>query len=94
MQTRFNAQTIANQCLELVTGDETGKPHNIIHEDGRVVVGVVKEFSNHYDGRLKLHLYDGRYVSWRLPQHVIDAVGRRIYVAGVGNSVQEGWDYV
>lgn len=94
MQTRFDAQAIAEQCLELVTGDDNGQPHSIIHETGDFVVGVVKSFSNHYDGRLKLHLYDGRYVSWRLPQHVIDNIANIIRIDGNDGNYPERWDHV
>lgn len=94
MQTRFSVKDIVKQCLDLVTGDERGEPHNIIDERKGVIQGVVESFSNHYDGRLKLHLYDGQVVSWRLPQSVIDDVAKQIHVAGNVGTVPKGWDYV
>lgn len=94
MQSRFNVRYVVKQCLELVTGDANGKPHAIIDERKGVMYGVVESFSNHYDGRLKLHLYDGQVVSWRLPQSVIDDVAKQIHVAGNVGTVPKGWDYV
>lgn len=95
MQSRFNAQAIASQCLDLITLSECGEAHLMLNENGEALAGIVKDFSNHYDGRLKLHLYDGRYVSWRLPQHVIDAVSNIIRVDGnSGTTAPKGWDYV
>lgn len=95
MQTQFNAQAIADQCLTLVAPSECGGAHLMLSEDGKELAGIVKDFSNHYNGRLKLHLYDGRYVSWRLPQHVIDSVADIIRIDGNdGNPVPQGWSHV
>jgi hypothetical protein len=67
----------------------------MLSEGGKEIAGIVKDFSNHYTGRLKLHLYDGRYVSWRLPQHVIDRVADIIRVEGnIGTRTPKGWDHV
>ena len=94
MQSRFNVKDIVRQCLDLVTGDINGNPHNILDERKGTIQGVVESFSNHYDGRLKLHLYGGQVASWRLPQSVIDDVAREIHVAGNVGTVPRGWDHV
>ena len=95
MQTQFNPHDIADQCLALVTGDDRGYAHNIVHENGQIVVGVVKSFSNHFKGRLKLHMWHGRYATWRLPQHVIDIVSSLIQVEGNdAKPAPKGWTHV
>lgn len=95
MVTQFDPQTIASQCLNLISPSECGGAHLILHENGEAIAGIVKDFSNHYNGRLKLHLYDGRYVSWRLPQHVIDSIANIIRIDGnSGTTAPRGWDYV
>ena len=95
MQTQFNAQAIADQCLDLISPTEYRTGHLMLNENGTEVSGVVKDFSNHYTGRLKLHLYDGRYVSWRLPQHVIDKIADIIRIEGnAGTSAPKGWSHV
>lgn len=82
MKSQFDATLIADQCLELITLSECGGVHLMLSEDGKEIAGIVKDFSNHYIGRLKLHLYDGRCVSWRLPQHIIDGISALIRVDG------------
>lgn len=95
MQTQFHPQDIADQCLELISPTEYKEGHLMIHENGKEISGIVKDFSNHYNGRLKLHLYDGRYVSWRLPQHIIDSIANIIRIDGNdGNPVPKGWSHV
>ena len=99
MQTQFSTQAIVDQCLALISPTEYREGHweghLMLSEHGKEVSGVVTNFSNHYAGRLKLHLYDGRYVSWRLPQHVIDSVANIIRIDGNdGKLAPKGWSHV
>ena len=86
MQTKHDATAIAEQCLGLVTLDDNHRQPLLWDENDRGCSGTVDRFSNHYHGRLKLHLHNGKTVSWRLPQHIINEVSRIIRVDG-----NNGW---
>lgn len=82
MRSQYNAKRIAEQLLSMVTLDNMGRQHYIIHETGLWMIGVAKSFSNHTQGRLKIHLVNGQTASWRLPQNVIDEVASIVIVQG------------